>query len=92
MTFAKDYLPLLIAYALIAGIIYFWHCFMSRLVPPEGPADAAPWQPPQFKDEPPLHRLLTWMCGVLFVGLILEGALTFAYIMTVHGIMHGVRP
>jgi len=92
MTFIEDGVPVLIAYGLVVAIVVFWYKFMSRLVPPDGPADAPAWQPPQFKDEPPLHRLLTWMCGFLFVGLIIEGALTFAYILLVHGIMQGVNP
>ncbi len=89
ITFTKDVVPILVSYGLIVGLILFWHHFMKRLVPADGPADAPAWKPPKFKDEPPLHRALTWMCGILFVGLIIEGAATFAYILLVHGIMQG---
>lgn len=91
-TFTGDILPILIAYLIVLGLITFWYQFMKHMVPPDESADAPIMEPPAFKEEPRLHRILTWICGFLFIGLIIEGAATFAYILTAHGIMTGVNP
>lgn len=91
-TFTHDTLPIIVSYLIVLGLIIFWYQFMKHLVPPDESADAPIMEPPTFSQEPWLHRFLTWVCGFLFIGLIIEGAATFAYILTVHGIMIGVNP
>lgn len=64
-----------LGYLISFALIVLWHNVLKRLEAGAGDPSLpmVPYKKP-FKEEPLLHRLLTWMCGALFVGLMLEGA------------------
>jgi hypothetical protein len=79
--------PIPMAYAIALAWIVFWHHVMKRLEAGEGDPDQplVPYSMP-FKEEPVLHRALTWFCGFLFAGLIVQGTFTLIVILTRYGV------
>lgn len=80
--------PIAMAYGIAMAWIVFWHHVMKRLVPAEGGGERplVPYTMP-FQDEPPLHKALTWFCGFLFVGLIIQGTFTLIVILSRYGVL-----
>lgn len=78
--------PIVMAYGIAAAWVVFWHHVMKRLVPGEGKDLPLVSYTIPFKHEPPLHKGLTWFCGFLFVGLIIQGTFTLIVILTRYGV------